>query len=325
MLQESRTDSIMGEHTHNAVTALQRCGKKTRQLSLRLPTALAWASALLVVVGCAPGIGRAAAAEIDGGCLFRTYCASCHGMSGRGDGPDARIFAAPPSDLREGLMKREQGEDLVARVRTGGRVDLTLDVEGLRSQATEVEALVAYLKRVSTTNWRSADEGQAIFLCRCADCHGQRGKPGASLPPGVQRPRDLSDPTFLGARGDAELVRLARHGRKGMPALIPRVSEQEGRALAAFLRLFSPGFDLYSRFCATCHCDDGRGRCSLGEVVHPPAVVFDQAYFERTDPEQLRKNVWHMLAQQKPTIPHYRVQLSTEEAQAIITYLEHLN
>jgi mono/diheme cytochrome c family protein len=32
--------------------------------------------------------------------LFRTYCASCHGVSGRGDGPAAVALRVPPVDLR---------------------------------------------------------------------------------------------------------------------------------------------------------------------------------------------------------------------------------
>lgn len=31
--------------------------------------------------------------------LFQAYCASCHGVSGRGDGPVARVLNPPPADL----------------------------------------------------------------------------------------------------------------------------------------------------------------------------------------------------------------------------------
>lgn len=33
--------------------------------------------------------------------LFRTYCASCHGPSGRGDGPVAEAFRQPIADLTQ--------------------------------------------------------------------------------------------------------------------------------------------------------------------------------------------------------------------------------
>lgn len=273
-------------------------------------------------------LGRPAvmvAVEIDGACLYRTYCASCHGASGHGDGQDAAVFAPQPPDLRKGFLGRYKTEELVERVRAGGPRDLTLDPEALRAHATEVESLVGYLQRLPSVNWRAADAGQAIFLCRCADCHGQRGKPGTSMPPGVRRPQDLSDREFLNSLDDAALIRLARHGRKGMPALLPRVSEAEGRSVVAFVRLFSPGFDLYSRYCANCHGDDGRGRSSAGEILQTPAVVFDRSYFAHSDPERLRTTVWHMIAQHKPTMPHYRAELSKAQASAIITHLKQIN
>jgi mono/diheme cytochrome c family protein len=34
-----------------------------------------------------------------GAYLFRTFCASCHGLSGKGDGPLASALRVPPSDL----------------------------------------------------------------------------------------------------------------------------------------------------------------------------------------------------------------------------------
>ncbi len=35
----------------------------------------------------------------DGAMFFAANCASCHGMSGNGDGPEANSLAVPPSDL----------------------------------------------------------------------------------------------------------------------------------------------------------------------------------------------------------------------------------
>jgi mono/diheme cytochrome c family protein len=42
----------------------------------------------------------ASAAEAAGGeLLYRRYCASCHGVTGRGDGPVAGALQPPPTDL----------------------------------------------------------------------------------------------------------------------------------------------------------------------------------------------------------------------------------
>ena len=43
-----------------------------------------------------------------GGYLFKTYCASCHGTSARGDGPLASAMNRKPANLTE-IAKRQKG------------------------------------------------------------------------------------------------------------------------------------------------------------------------------------------------------------------------
>jgi mono/diheme cytochrome c family protein len=45
--------------------------------------------------------------EVSGSKLFHSYCASCHGQDGRGDGPAAPSLKSPPPDLR--LLARKTG------------------------------------------------------------------------------------------------------------------------------------------------------------------------------------------------------------------------
>lgn len=52
---------------------------------------------------------------------FRIYCATCHGIDGKGQGPVAEFMVLPPRDLTE-LAKRAGGKfpaDLMARVIDG--------------------------------------------------------------------------------------------------------------------------------------------------------------------------------------------------------------
>jgi len=59
--------------------------------------------------------------EISGSYNYRTYCASCHGVDGKGDGPMAENLRFMPPDLT--LLARKNGgrypADLVARVVDG--------------------------------------------------------------------------------------------------------------------------------------------------------------------------------------------------------------
>lgn len=53
--------------------------------------------------------------------MFMSYCASCHGKSGKGDGPAAAALKQPPADLTM-LAKQHGGKypaDLVTSVLTG--------------------------------------------------------------------------------------------------------------------------------------------------------------------------------------------------------------
>jgi mono/diheme cytochrome c family protein len=266
-------------------------------------------------------IGTAHAAP-GGQLLYLQQCAPCHGVSGRGDGPNAAIFASKPRDLRGDFLAKYPTDDLVRRVLDGRQLELALDLPAMRARAADVESLIAYMRRLAEVDWRTADQGSAVYIARCEACHGTYGRPTDSLPPGVRTPRDFSDPAFQHAISDAELVTAVRHGRAGMPALTPRVTEEQARQVTAFVRLLSPGFTTYSQYCADCHGGHGIGAGSFAETPAAPTVVFDRAYFARHDPEALRGTVWHMLDEHQPSMPHFRGVISRAQAQAIIEELK---
>jgi mono/diheme cytochrome c family protein len=107
-----------------------------------------------------------------------------------------------------------------------------------------------------------------------------------------------------------------------MPALTVRPQPAEVERLSGFVRVLSPGFELYSRYCANCHGDDGRGVNELGTPFEVPSTVFDSDYFRRKDPDRLRSDSWHMLASEKPSMPHFRWTLSRPQLRAILEYLK---
>jgi mono/diheme cytochrome c family protein len=80
-----------------------------------------WLAALPVVSGCAGGDAPSEPAAYarslagSGREWFRTYCASCHGTSARGDGPSADSLREPPSDLTR-ISARNAGRFDAARV-----------------------------------------------------------------------------------------------------------------------------------------------------------------------------------------------------------------
>jgi mono/diheme cytochrome c family protein len=62
-----------------------------------------------LLTSSAPGLAQSSkAGPPDGARLYRVYCASCHGPTGRGDGPVAEFLNIPPSDLTQ-IANRAKG------------------------------------------------------------------------------------------------------------------------------------------------------------------------------------------------------------------------
>lgn len=266
-------------------------------------------------------VPRAGAEPLTGQALYLQRCAVCHGRDGRGDGPDAALFISPPRDLQAGYLETHSAAEVVRRVLDGRSQRFALALPALRERTADVESIVAHLRRIPGVDWGAVDQGQALFSVRCAPCHGPFGRPSGALPPGVRPPRDLSDPDFQRATSEADMVIAVRHGRDGMPGLTPRLSEEEARQVVAFVRVLSPGYATYATYCAQCHGDHGIGVGSFGESYPAPAVLFDQDYFARRDPAEVRRSVRHMLDDHRPSMPHFRSVLSEPDAAAIVEYL----
>lgn len=256
---------------------------------------------------------------------YARYCANCHGVEARGDGVDAGRFARPPRNLREGFLRAYEAEELVERLYSGQRLSLAPDPAKWADLQAKTGEILEHLRRLARVRWPQVERGWALYRARCADCHGWYGEPPPTLPSGVKRPRNLMDASWQRSVPDTLLIEVVRHGRSGMPALVPRIRDDEARALAAFVRLLSPGFELYQRVCAVCHGDDGRGvRAVIGEVARLPTIRFDRSYFQSRSEEDIRKAIMHMLREHEPAMPHFAPVLDRTTIRAIVDYLREL-
>jgi len=253
-------------------------------------------------------------------------CSGCHGESGNGDGPDAPYLASAPTDLRRSsVLETYREDDLRARIREGQMLALELRPLELARHAHETAALYNYLTRLPGVDWEKVTAGEQLYLARCLPCHDRYGHPSDQLLPGVRKPpRDLADPAFQKAVSDKDLRVLARHGKAAMPALVPRLQEEEVPPLVAFIRRLSPGYETYDRFCQRCHGVEGRGAEEPFAELGAPRFVFDSRYFSTHDKEQVQAAIWHMLRDNKPQMPHFAGSLEESDLRAILAYLRSL-
>ena len=257
---------------------------------------------------------------------YMRSCAGCHGVSARGDGPDAAFLVQRPADLRTSdVLKRYGDAELTTFIREGRHLRLDLRPEALRLHGEQTAALETFLRRIPTLDWDAVEAGRDTYLDRCVPCHDAFGHPQTVLPTGVQRaPRDLADPAFQRDVDDTALRELVRHGRAAMPALVPRITPAQADDLAAFVRVLSPGYALYVRHCEVCHGPRGQGLPGLAVEAGTPRIVFDEAFFAGRSADALHDAVWHMLQDNKPTMPHFTYVLGEEDVRAILAYLRSL-
>jgi mono/diheme cytochrome c family protein len=139
------------------------CARQEVTMWKLLPTTVALAVTMTVMVSSQQKPDTAVVVD-SGRQLFMTYCASCHGSTGRGNGPAAEELRHRPADLTQ--FARQNGgvfnDALVHRIVDGrtvkahGTMEMPvwgdtfkwrqgLDEDGIRAR---IEALVRYLESI---------------------------------------------------------------------------------------------------------------------------------------------------------------------------------
>ena len=208
-----------------------------------------------------------------------------------------------------------------------------LAAERLAHTDAEVAAIVSHLRRLPTIHWRQVRVGQEVYDGLCVYCHGIYGRGDGMMAESLpSRPRDLSSPVYQQQVSDAELLRTIAEGKGAMPGAAEVVSAEELEAVVVFVRLLSPGFELYERFCAACHGSDGlppvpalEGMGDLEDTEDGrPKVPLNQAYWRTHSDEEVRGKVQFMLRWSRDVMPHFIGALAVEEVRQILDYLRAL-
>lgn len=221
-----------------------RLARMTRRV---LAAGVTFAALVAVSLGGAPGaLSAQALPQLDvpltGRDSFDRYCASCHGASGRGDGPVAKELRSRPADLTT-LARRNNGAFPAARVRDfvvgTGRTPAAhgpteMPIWGSLFRAFEsdervrvrLDNLVSHVETLQVRSTGPNDAGSQLFRTYCASCHGTDARGSGPVAVVLRRmPPDLT--MFAASNGGvfpSERVRgivdgrgVASHGERDMP------------------------------------------------------------------------------------------------------------
>jgi mono/diheme cytochrome c family protein len=181
--------------------------------------------------------------SITGRDSFEFYCASCHGKTGKGDGPTAPALKTRPADLSS-LARRNGGafpKDRVLAVVTGsdrriaahGSTDMpvwgpifqALDPSAPRVKV-RIDNIVAHLESLQEPHTAPDEIGARLFATHCSTCHGPSGHGDGPLAAQLRQvPPDLTRFTARnGGLFPSERVYriidgrgVASHGNQEMP------------------------------------------------------------------------------------------------------------
>ena len=157
--------------------------------------------------------------------LFLDNCAACHGTDASG-----RTAVGAPNLVDSKWLYGGDPDTVVASILDGRRGTMPPWGDALgRDGLIQVTTYVLGLKVPGAAD--TASEGKTRFEQTCAACHGRDGK---GMP--VLGAPDLTDDDWLYGGDFASVLASIRDGRSGeMPAWRGRLTEQEARAIAAWL------------------------------------------------------------------------------------------
>ena len=170
-----------------------------------------------------------------GEAIYKSLCLRCHGEKGDGHGPIAEHLDPYPRDLtKAGFMNSKTEARLVNSVRNGV-AGTSMPAWGKLVSEEQAKAVLAYVQTAFTKEPRreikaralpeknpvasspeSVARGEALFVNRCAGCHGKKadGKGPNSLDI-LPKPRNLRNAFFVNSVDDKRLFESIQYGVQG--------------------------------------------------------------------------------------------------------------
>jgi len=199
--------------------------------------------------------GSSASAErgndANGKKLYLTYCFTCHGKEGKGDGYAASYQPVKPRNLtNDAYMSTRTDQHLFDAISLGSAAfHGPMIMPAWWQSLTEQQRwdLVAYVRTLHhKPPSGDASRGAALYADYCGACHGKTGKGDGPIAVAYKpRPRDLTDRAHLSKRTDHDLYNVISRGGGAvdrattMPGWGSVLAPQEIWDLVAYIRQLS--------------------------------------------------------------------------------------
>lgn len=97
-----------------------------------------------------PAAATPAPADANGAALYATWCAGCHGITGRGDGPNAKALPVPPARHADAATMSQRPDDTLYDTIDGGGAIMNRSARmpafGGSLSPTQIRTLVAHIR-----------------------------------------------------------------------------------------------------------------------------------------------------------------------------------
>lgn len=214
------------------------------------------ALAIVALLWTAPTWAGVRGDPLAGRKLYMTYCYTCHGVTGRGDGPAAARLAIKPANLTDDTSMSKKTDQHLYTVISGGSTAIhrfsEMPAWGSVLYHEQIWDIIAYVHilhhppagpRQPMVQPGRADRGKRLYTDYCAVCHGPDGQgDGPVARMFGPKPADFTDRAAMAAKQDQDLYFAIFDGGEaiGQSGFMPRwgglLQDQEIWDVIAHLR-----------------------------------------------------------------------------------------
>ena len=172
-----------------------------------------------------------------GKATYQQTCASCHGVTGLGNGAAGAGMNPPPPAIGTPSHMKGVSPALTYRVISVGIAGTPMAGFGASLSSAQRWNIVAYINGMRSTHAQQL-EGEGLFIQRCASCHGVAGASDGALARSLTKlPPEIGTVAWQVERSDDQIAGVVRDGIAGSAMPPSRdLSDAQVSSIVAYIR-----------------------------------------------------------------------------------------